>query len=102
MKWSKDRFSIITTTTWSIPEVPGDGRDTAASACWESITDEPPESAKAPPAAAAVPRKCRRVIFTRSTVMTAVRGTKPGPAASRGVHREFADRPEGLHLDAEP
>ena len=63
-KWSKERFSIITTTMWSIPEAAGEGSDdgVVARAGWGWATEAATE---ATPATAVAPNNARRVI-TRS------------------------------------
>jgi hypothetical protein len=61
-KWSKDRFSIMTTTMWSIPDVAGSGSVAAAlAAALPPIHPVAPAVAAAPaPTSAAEVRNCLR------------------------------------------
>jgi hypothetical protein len=72
MKWSNDRFSIMTTTMWSMPDAAGSGRvevvdvedvDVAAEAIVGLLEKGSLVRAAVPPTTAA-PRNCRRVTFT--------------------------------------
>src|SRR5690242_17324121 len=76
MKWSNDRFSIMTTTMWSMPEAAGAGSavvevvdvEVAAEAIVGRLEKGSLVSAAVPPTTAAAPRNCRRVTIMQPKV----------------------------------